>query len=252
MPAQEYLELLRSRAADLYAARPGQRAARHDRHAVGHQPGPHHRARTRPRCSCWRCAPTWPPSRSRWTCSPRHAGLLPEPLAAAAADQLAFSDVIAMLVDYSLAKRTPAGLQLHRLVQAAIRARARQHPPAHARPGRLMTRRLPAGPGRGGPLAVALGLLRADAPGRIMGAPQDWPRWAVLLPHVLAATGHRRAVARGQQARPAGQTPSWLLDRAATYLQVHARLAEARPLAERALAIAEAAYGPTTPTSAPA
>ena len=40
------------------------------------------------------------------------------------------------------------------------------------------------------PLAVALRLLRADAPAQIMGAPQDWPRWAVLLPHVLAATGH--------------------------------------------------------------
>jgi hypothetical protein len=34
-----------------------------------------------------------------------------------------------------------------------------------------------------------------------------------------------------------GGDASWLLDRAATYLQVHARLAEARPLAERALAI---------------
>jgi hypothetical protein len=42
----------------------------------------------------------------------------------------------------------------------------------------------------GHPLAVALGLLRADAPGQITGAPQAWPRWAVLLPHVLAATGH--------------------------------------------------------------
>ena len=52
-----------------------------------------------------------------------HADLLPEPLSSAAADRLAFSDAIAVLVDYSLAKRTPAGLQLHRLVQAAIRAR---------------------------------------------------------------------------------------------------------------------------------
>ena len=41
-----------------------------------------------------------------------------------------------------------------------------------------------------GPLAVVLGLLAADAPRRVMGAPEDWPRWAVLLPHVLAATGH--------------------------------------------------------------
>ena len=26
--------------------------------------------RTRPRCSCWACAPTWHPNRSRWICSP--------------------------------------------------------------------------------------------------------------------------------------------------------------------------------------
>jgi hypothetical protein len=50
-----------------------------------------------------------------------HADLLPGPLAAAAADDLAFGEVIGVLVDYSLAKRTPAGLQLHRLVQAAVR-----------------------------------------------------------------------------------------------------------------------------------
>ena len=41
-----------------------------------------------------------------------------------------------------------------------------------------------------GPLAVALGLLAADAPGQIMRASEAWPRWAVLLPHVLAVTGH--------------------------------------------------------------
>ena len=52
-----------------------------------------------------------------------HADLLPEPLSSTAADRLAFGDAIAVLVDYSLAKRTPAGLQLHRLVQATLRAR---------------------------------------------------------------------------------------------------------------------------------
>jgi TIR domain len=52
-----------------------------------------------------------------------HADLLPPPLAAAASDTLTFNDVIATLVDYSLVKRTQAGLQLHRLVQGVIRAR---------------------------------------------------------------------------------------------------------------------------------
>jgi hypothetical protein len=52
-----------------------------------------------------------------------HPGELPEPLSSAAADQLAFGDTVAVLVDYSLAKRTATGLQLHRLIQATIRAR---------------------------------------------------------------------------------------------------------------------------------
>ena len=86
-----------------------------------------------------------------------------------------------------------------------------------------------------GSLAWVLGLLAADAPRPVMGAPEDWPRWAALLPHVLAATGRF-----GPLPPPAGSAgqdeASWLLDRAATYPQVHARLAEARPLAERALA----------------
>ncbi len=43
------------------------------------------------------------------------------------------------------------------------------------------------------------------------------------------------------------QDCSWLLDRAATFLQVHGRLGEARPLSERALAITEAVYGPDHP-----
>jgi hypothetical protein len=89
------------------------------------------------------------------------------------------------------------------------------------------------------PLGRVLALLRADAPEQIMGAPQDWPRWAVLLPHVLAAAGHFDELpsVAPEEAR---DNAAWLLDRAATYLQVHACLAEARLLAERALAIDEA------------
>ena len=52
-----------------------------------------------------------------------HGNLLPEPLSSRSADPLAFNEVIGTLVDYSLAKRTQTGLQLHRLVQGVIRAR---------------------------------------------------------------------------------------------------------------------------------
>jgi len=100
-----------------------------------------------------------------------------------------------------------------------------------------------------GSLAVALRLLRADAPARIMGAPQDWPRWAVLLPHVLAATGHADHASR--QPGPAVMADAaWLLDRAGTYLQVQAQPADAKTLLEQALAIDEAAHGPDHPVVA--
>lgn len=98
----------------------------------------------------------------------------------------------------------------------------------------------------GRPLGVAPGLLRADLPGQVMGAPLDWPRWAALLPHVLAVTGHLDSAA-GQPDPETMADGSWLLDRAGTYLQVHARLTDARALLERALAITEAAHGPDHP-----
>jgi tetratricopeptide (TPR) repeat protein len=99
----------------------------------------------------------------------------------------------------------------------------------------------------GHPLGVAVGLLRADLPAQVTGAPEAWPRWALLLPHVLAVTGflgHAGDLRHGQETAAAG---AWLLDRAGTYLQVRARLPEARPLLERALAIAEAVHGPDHP-----
>src|ERR1017187_5581719 len=102
----------------------------------------------------------------------------------------------------------------------------------------------------GHPLVVALGLLRADAPERIMGEPQDWPRWAVLLPHVLAAAGHLDSSAADRHGPDAMADVSWLLGRAGIYLQVHARLTNAQALLERALAIDEATYGPAHPAVA--
>src|ERR1017187_9905564 len=102
----------------------------------------------------------------------------------------------------------------------------------------------------GHPLVVALGLLRADAPERIMGEPQDWPRWAVLLPHVLAAAGHLDSSTADRHGPDAMADASWLPDRAGTYLQVHARFTDAQALLERALAITKAAYGPVHPAVA--
>jgi tetratricopeptide (TPR) repeat protein len=98
------------------------------------------------------------------------------------------------------------------------------------------------------PLEVAVGLLRVDAPAEVMGSPESWPRWAVLLPHILAA-----AAFLGDAQAPGNrlmQDGSWLLDRAGTYLQVHARLDDALPLMLRAVDIAEATLGRDHPNVA--
>jgi tetratricopeptide (TPR) repeat protein len=242
MPGQEYLDLLRRRAADLYAR--GQVTGRQDTIATlwdislerisGECP-----AAVQLLDVCAYLAPEPIPLDLFTT----HPDQLPEPLSSATADQLAFSDTIAILIDYTLAKRTPAGLQLHRLVQATIRARHDLTSPPHPQPRQQDTliHDHPAGQ-----LGVALGLLHTDLPEQVIGTPQAWPRWAVLLPHVLATTGHLDSA--GKQPGPETMADgSWLLDRAGAYLWVHARLTDAKAVLERILVIDEAAYGPDHP-----
>lgn len=63
-----------------------------------------------------------------------------------------------------------------------------------------------------------------------------------------ARASRGRAGAAGRAGRAGGDGGrGLLLDRAGTYLQVHARPADARELLEQALAIDEAAYGPDHP-----
>jgi hypothetical protein len=153
-----------------------------------------------------------------------HRDLLPEPLADAAADPLAFTETVGALVDYSLARRTDAGLLLHRLIREVSRTHLT---------------------GQATSLSAALRLLHAELPTELMDAPKNWPARRQLPPHVLAATTHHDDT----DITNTDQT-SWLLDRAATYLQVHAQPAAARPLAERALRIGEAVHGPDHPAVA--
>jgi hypothetical protein len=134
MPAQDYLDLLRRRAADLYPK--GHVAGRDDTIATLWDIALE-RIRTEDLAAvvllelCAYLAPE-PIPLDLFT---GHADLLPPPLATAADDELAFSEVIGTLVDYSLAKRTQSGLQLHRLVQGVIRARDAGKPGATAPQG---------------------------------------------------------------------------------------------------------------------
>jgi tetratricopeptide (TPR) repeat protein len=159
-----------------------------------------------------------------------HPGHLPPALAAATSDPLEWAETVGILVDYSLVRRSEHTISLHRLLQTALR-----HHDIN----------LPTDPQSRDHHAIVVDLLRADLPGTIMSAPQDWPRWHQLLPHVLATSAHHDdALSTNPDAR------AWLLDRAATYLQVLGQPATARPLFERALTITEATYGPDHPTVA--
>jgi hypothetical protein len=122
MPPGDYLSLLRQRAEDLYTR--GQVSGRHETIATLWDIALERISREDPAAvvlldMCAYLAPEPIPL----DLFSLHADLLPEPLSSRSADPLAFNEVIGTLVDYSLAKRTQAGLQLHRLVQGVIRAR---------------------------------------------------------------------------------------------------------------------------------
>ncbi len=95
------------------------------------------------------------------------AAQLPEPLAGRAGDPLAWSQVLAQPTTRSLARIDQHGLQLHRLTQAILRDRLT---PAQAAAAR----------------ACVEAILVAYNPGHPKD-PTAWPGWARLMPHLLAA-----------------------------------------------------------------
>jgi hypothetical protein len=94
-------------------------------------------------------------------------GELPGELAARAADPLAWRQTLAQLTRQSLARVDQRGLVLHRLTQAILRDRLAPEQAAATR-------------------GCSEAILAAADPGD-MGNPVTWPRWAQLMPHLLAA-----------------------------------------------------------------
>jgi tetratricopeptide (TPR) repeat protein len=137
-----------------------------------------------------------------------HPAQLPEPLATAATDPLAFIALTRLVRQHGLAWVESGTVQLHRLLAAILRAQAHQQ---HDLPIRVV------------------GLLRAVVPDDPWENPPAWPAWRQLLPHVLVATDPHRSLTE------AGEDVAWLLQRAAEYLQSRGEIARARPLFERAL-----------------
>ena len=147
---------------------------------------------------------------------------LPDPLATAATDPLAFAELPRLLRRHGLARVESATLALHRLLAAILRTQSHslQDLPA------LVVRLLRAA-------------LAADDP---CDNPQVWPAWCQLLPHVLVATDSRRALTGVEE------DVVWLFNRAAKYLQAREESAFALPLHEASGACAALAWATTTLT----
>jgi tetratricopeptide (TPR) repeat protein len=147
-----------------------------------------------------------------------HAEVLPDQLAEAVGDPLEYNRLLGTIGRYSLATVTPTSLAVHRLVQVVLQARL------GADGEREWT-------------AAAVGLLYGSFPNESWEV-ATWERCGRLLPHVLAVAGH------AQRLGAAGEQAGWLLDRASRYLRERGLYRQARPIAERALALTEAALGP--------
>jgi tetratricopeptide (TPR) repeat protein len=151
------------------------------------------------------------------------AGRWPEPLGTVARDPLGLAEALGHLGRFSLISSGAGELvAVHRLVQLVVRERM-SGPERRAWTGRVVKAVRAAFPADSGDIS-------------------SWDQCARLLPHALAASTHPGA-AEGD----AAEATSWLLDRAATYLRGQGRFSQARERFERALAIAEAAYGPDHP-----
>lgn len=151
------------------------------------------------------------------------AGQWPEPLDAMVGDPLAVTEALGHLGRFSLVSAAATDLvAVHRLVQLVVRERLSE-PERRAWAGRVVMALAEAFP--------------ADSDDVV-----SWGLCARLLPHALAATAHP-----GSTEGEATASASRLLDRTAVYLRGQARFREARALSERALALAEAAFGPAHP-----
>jgi tetratricopeptide (TPR) repeat protein len=147
--------------------------------------------------------------------------LLPEELAEAVSDRLAYNRMLAVIGRYSLATVTPRAVGVHRLVQAVVQARL----------GEDGERRW---------AEVAIDLLWESFPNDCWEV-ATWPTCDRLLPHVLAAAGHAERLGM------AGEKAGWLLGRASIYLRERGQYRQAKPLAERAVTLTEEALGSADP-----
>jgi len=146
---------------------------------------------------------------------------LPEPLAAAVADDLLWGDAVGTLRKYSLVEVQDGGISVHRLVQAVVRDR------------------LEAG-GRKEWGEAAVSVVNAAFPYEHDNI-ETWVPSSRVLPHALAAADHAEKLQVGVEAC------GGVLNDVGRYARMRAELPTAKTVLERALRLGEEAYGPDHP-----
>jgi tetratricopeptide (TPR) repeat protein len=153
-----------------------------------------------------------------------HATELPERLAGAVADPLAYQQTIAALRRYSLVKTSADAVRVHRLVQAVVRQQLDPDEQRHW-------------------ASVAVRLVRAALPTEPLDS-AGWQASARLLPHALAVADHAMTLAIDPE------TTAWLLAKVGAQVSRRADYPQAHKLHEQALRIREAHLGPDHPDTA--
>jgi hypothetical protein len=151
-----------------------------------------------------------------------HADVLPERLSGAISDRIAFQKAIGMLRRYSLIAMTGDALRVHRLVQA-------------------VTRHALTGDGQKLWATTAVQLVLAGFPPVAEDA-DTWPIAVRLLPHALTVTSNPAVAETAAEATVA------LLNRMGDYLWGRAEYHQAQQLFERGLAWQRPAWAPSIPT----
>ena len=146
---------------------------------------------------------------------------LPEPLATTATDKLAMNRAIKALRQYSLIDTSGECLSVHRLVQAVVRDRLSEDD--RKRWTETVVRLL----------SSAFTFDSDDV--------RTWHQCSGLLPHALVAAAHAGVL------KVAPEVTQYILNQTAIYLHGRAEFAEAKVLFDRALPLAEEAYGPDHP-----
>ncbi|MEU9792486.1 tetratricopeptide repeat protein [Streptomyces sparsogenes] len=159
-------------------------------------------------------------------------------------NQRAIDHALGVLAAYSMITLTEATVTVHRLVQTAVRAAEPPATPAPLPPRgvrRLLRRRTPPAPPH--PSFIALSLLSRAMPEGRPDSFRTWAAWQPLLPHIHSVVGH-------DEITDSHPDLADVLERSASHLLARGQAAQALPMAERAVAISEAALGPEHPDTA--